>query len=238
MCAAVGKECVTTDRNTGRSTARGYIENIEQEKNAMQEQLRKLHEQLGARGIEVNALGELVDTAPSTIQRQTWSSHPPSSVSRSSNTASPSHEDALNMSAPPSRGAFTAGPITNNFIGVSSGNSRLSAIKGTSLSILGMSIDIADFKSLDMDEPQPNTFNDQLYNKSYQAFLQSALNVNITLEAPRLPSREDAFETAGAYFNAINPYIPILHKPTFLDLVSNLEASFLVVLTKVVITTL
>ena len=83
-----------------------------------------------------------------------------------------------------------------------------------------MSIDIADFKSLDMDEPQPNTFNDQLYNKSYQAFLQSALNINVALEEPRLPPRNEAFNTAETYFRALNPYLPFLHRPTFLNLVS------------------
>jgi hypothetical protein len=115
---------------------------------------------------------------------------------------------------------FRAGCTGDNYLGVSPGNSNLSSIKGTALSILGMEIDIADFDSIDMDEPNASVFHPQLYNKSYQAFLQSSLNINTRIEKAELPSREDGLTYAEWYFRVINPYLPLLHKPTFMNLVS------------------
>lgn len=115
---------------------------------------------------------------------------------------------------------FRAGCTGDNYLGVSPGNSNLSSIKGTALSILGMEIDIADFPSLDMDEPDASVFHPQLYNKSYQAFLQSALNINPRIEKVDLPPRSDGMMYAQWYFRAINAYLPILHKGTFIKLVS------------------
>lgn len=113
------------------------------------------------------------------------------------------------------------GTCGSNFLGVSSGNSNLSAIKGTALTILGMEIDIANFDSHDMDEPKNSVFVPQLYNKSYQAFLQSALNINprIPAETVNLPPRDEGLRTAEYYFRILNPYLPLLHRPTFINLV-------------------
>lgn len=116
---------------------------------------------------------------------------------------------------------FRAGCNGDNYLGVSTGNSNLSSIKGTALSILGMEIDIADFESMDMDEPDPTLLHAQLYNKSYQAFLQTALNVNPRLEKVELPQREEGLTYAQWYFRALNPYLPLLHRPTFFKLVKS-----------------
>lgn len=120
--------------------------------------------------------------------------------------------------------AFRAGCTGDNYLGVSPGNSNLSSIKGTALSILGMEIDIADFDSLDMDEPDASVFHPQLYNKSYQAFLQSALNINPRIDKVELPSRSDGFMYAQWYFRLVNPYFPLLHKASFMKLVSQESA--------------
>jgi hypothetical protein len=115
---------------------------------------------------------------------------------------------------------FRAEATGDNYLGVSPGNSHLSSIKGTALSILGMTIDIADFKSDDMDEPDKSAGPHQLYNKSYQAFLQSALNINPRMEKVELPGKEEAFMYAEWYFRLLNPFMPVLHKPTFMKMVS------------------
>lgn len=106
----------------------------------------------------------------------------------------------------------------DNYVGVSSGNSYLSSIKGTSLSVLGMEIDVADFSSSDIDEPS-SLFQPEFYNKSYQSFLQSAYNVNPKIEKVDLPPKDEGLTYASWYFRVINPYIPILHRPTFMALV-------------------
>lgn len=114
--------------------------------------------------------------------------------------------------------SFRAGG--DGYLGISSGNPYLSSIKGTVLSILGMEIDIADFDSVDMDEPDPSVFHPQLYNKSYQAFLQTSLNINPRIEKVDLPPREEGITYASWYFRVINPYTPTLHKATFMATVS------------------
>jgi len=112
---------------------------------------------------------------------------------------------------------------TESYLGVSSDSAPLSSIKGTTLSILGTTIDIASFDAPDMDEPPPGTpIGSPLYNKSVMAFLQSVLNVNPRLENVDLPSRQDAFTYAEWYFLMISPFLPILHKPSFLQLVGYL----------------
>lgn len=120
--------------------------------------------------------------------------------------------------------AFRTGCTGDNYLGVSSGNSNLSSIKGTSLHILGMEIDIADFTSTDMDEPEDSMYHPPLYNKSYQAILQSALGVNPRIEKVDLPPREEGLTYAQWYFRVLNPYAPILHKPTFMKLVSRVDS--------------
>lgn len=82
-----------------------------------------------------------------------------------------------------------------------------------------MEIDIADFTSQDMDEPDTEFLHPQLYNKSYQAFLQSAFNINPSLEKVELPSRVDGLTYADWYFRVLNPYTPVLHKGTFMTTV-------------------
>lgn len=110
----------------------------------------------------------------------------------------------------------------NNYLGVSSGNSFLSSIRGTSLNVFGMQIDLADYTSTDLDEPDPATFLTQpVYNKSYHAFVYSAFSANPKMAKVNLPPREEGIVYAEWYFRVINPYLPILHKPTFLNLVSS-----------------
>lgn len=117
--------------------------------------------------------------------------------------------------------AFRAALTADSYMGMSAGEIRMNSLNGTALSIFGMEIDIADFESADMDEPNTKYAPGQpLYNKSYRAFLQSALGRNPKCGRVELPSREEGFNLAEWYFRRVNPYIPILHKPTFIELVS------------------
>jgi hypothetical protein len=104
-------------------------------------------------------------------------------------------------------------------LGVGTDKAPLSSIKGTSLSILGSTIDIGSLDAPDMDEPPPSAQGSSLYNKSVQALLQSIMNVNQPLVV-KLPPRQDAFTYAEWYFVMIHPFHPVLHKPSFMALVS------------------
>lgn len=99
-------------------------------------------------------------------------------------------------------------------LGVGTDQAPLSSIKGTSLSILGSTIDIGSLDVPDMDEPPPSDQGSSLYNKSVHALLQSVMNVNEPLTV-KLPPRQDAFTYAEWYFVMIHPFHPVLHKPSF-----------------------
>jgi hypothetical protein len=110
---------------------------------------------------------------------------------------------------------------TEDYLGVLTDNAPRSSIKGTKLSILGTTIDITSFDAPDMDEPPSGTPVGTLYNKSLTAFLRSTFGVNPKLENVELPSRKEAFDYSSWYFLTVHPFMPVLHKPSFLNLVRN-----------------
>jgi hypothetical protein len=192
----------------------------------MQHRIRELEQRLMQNGVDIKSSHAYHDAGPPSYDYTqassavhvpaTWNTTGSTYTSQAGNAMTAQPQETNIFRALP---AFRAGCTGDNYLGVSPGNSNLSSIKGTALSILGMEIDIADFDSLDMDEPNPSVFHPQLYNKSYQAFLQSALNINPRIEKVELPSREDGITYAQWYFRVLNPYMPLLHKGTFMKIV-------------------
>ncbi|KAH0543578.1 hypothetical protein FGG08_002139 [Glutinoglossum americanum] len=230
-CLQNSTECRTTDRITGRATSRGYVENLEQENHELKNRVRELEARLVGLGLDVKPSSFHDSNAPPAVDWQgaganessaLWggSGGPGSAGSYRSNTPVEStprqHQETNIFRALP---VFRAGCHGDNYLGVSSGSSYLSSIKGTALSVLGMEIDIADFTSPDLDEPFSSPSGD-IYNKSYGAFLQSIFNVNPKMTKTALPARHNGLTYAEWYFRVINPYIPILHKPTFMALLT------------------
>jgi hypothetical protein len=193
---------------------RGYVDGLEQ-------RITYLEAQLKAHGVQENVPMNSFDLTNSSNSRRSLSRNGMSNSPQASSAMSPLQQDTTSHEG----SSFRAERTSDNYLGVSSGDSQLSSIKGTSLSIFRMKIDVADFESIDMDEPNTSGFNPRLYNKSYQAFLQSALNINDHMEEPPLPRRDEAFQRIEWYFRVINPYIPFLHRPTFIALVSLLPWS-------------
>lgn len=204
----------------------------------MEYRIRDLEARLIQAGIDIKPSGGYLDSPqpynyPTGHHGQGQAWEPPASTAVTANGEHGSHmgqglvapQQETNMfRALP---AFRTGCTGDNYLGVSSGNSHLSSIKGTSLHILGMEIDIADFTSTDMDEPEDSIYHPPLYNKSYQAFLQSSLGVNPRIEKVDLPPREEGLTYAQWYFRVLNPYAPILHKPSFMRLVSAVSIEML-----------
>ncbi|KAL2150933.1 hypothetical protein VTH82DRAFT_6031 [Thermothelomyces myriococcoides] len=230
-CATQNLECYVTDRVTGRTERRGYLQQLEREKGAMLVHIRELEKLLESHGVEVrpwqwpgytttyppgvrfDQLGNPVQDPSSKEQWQqvglVWVKN---SQQKSQNTSS---------SLPP-WSALTSRP-KGSYLGVSSDSAPLSSIKGTTLSILGTNIDITCFDAPDMDEPPPGTpIGSPLYNKSAMACLQSALNINPPLANVELPPKMEAFRYAEWYFLMIQPFLPILHKPSFMQLLTRI----------------
>jgi hypothetical protein len=218
-------ECRTTDRITGRATSRGHTEALEEQNRVLQNRIHELEHQLiqsgggikGSNGYH-DAPASNFNYSPASSQAPSWSHNVPAYSTQPGHSLATQHQETNLFRAQPA--FLRAGYTGDNYLGVNPGNSNLSSIKGTALSILGMEIDIADFDSADMDEPDTSVFHPELYNKSYQAFLQTALNINPRLEKVALPERGQAFIYAEWYFRVLNPYLPLLHKPTFFKLVS------------------
>ncbi len=121
------------------------------------------------------------------------------------------HESSIAHALP----AFRTGCTGDNYLGVSSADSVLSPIKGTSLSLFGMEIDLADFVPSDWDEASSP--------RSYHQFLALAFNKYPKTHKAELPDTYAECENyATWFFRFINPYAPVLHKPDFMALVSRM----------------
>lgn len=235
-------ECKTTDRITGRATTRGHTEALEYENNQLKGAVYALQQQLKELGVEPRvpsgsqppATGftpSPLPTQSSSWQNglsdsQTWGSTPPAPSAASLSVSNYPHMTDTNGAARdgetahfrgPNLPTFRAGLHGDNYLGVSSANSVLSPIKGTSLSFFGMEIDLNDFV--------PDDVEDLSNPVSYQHFLAVALN------APGCPrpkkeelpaSYSECATYATWYFRGLHPYAPVLYKPHFMDLVRRL----------------
>lgn len=94
------------------------------------------------------------------------------------------------------------------------------AIRGTKHEILGCTLDTMALEPPDMKEPDFDTPDIlPIYNKSLRSFLRTVTRVQ---PAPytELPPREEAFNYCEWYFLSTGQFLPILHKPSFLKVVS------------------
>ncbi|KAL0935723.1 transcription factor [Colletotrichum truncatum] len=229
-CINQNLDCFVTDRVTGRTERRGYLQEVEREKTDMLNHLRDLEKLLESNGIEVKPWN--------------WSPygmsdpHPGVTYDHMGNAIEdPAEKDAwtkvgsvwvknYNFSKPTTnrsfpRSALESRPV-HNHLGVSSDSATLSSIKGTKLSILGTTIDVTSFDAPDIDEPVPDAKVSQpLYNKSLQSFLQSCMSINPPVNI-ELPSRSDAFTYSEWYFLMIWPFLPVLHKPAFMNILTRI----------------
>ncbi|KND91044.1 Transcriptional activator protein acu-15 [Tolypocladium ophioglossoides CBS 100239] len=226
-CINLNLECNVTDRVSGRTERRGYLQELEREKNGMLARIGDLEKLLRDRGVEIESW-----------QGDSWAQYHPDDVGNavpgaalSDNWSKPGSLMAKNHSPkPPPPPPFTPkfprsqweSRPEQNHIGVGPDNAPLSSIRGTRLSLLGTTIDTTSFDLPDMDEPgddaRPSA---PLYNKSIQAFLQSSMGRNPPLRVD-LPPREEAFTYAEWYFMAVGIFLPVLHKPSFMRLLTRI----------------
>lgn len=243
-CINQNLECYVTDRVTGRTERRGYMQELEREKSDMMNHIRELEQLLGANGIEVKTFqGRASAVEPSHSPTGNYdrmgnmlsSSSCRSSGSMASGGGKENWQQMSNSvwvkangQARAPKTQFTTGVSRSMLearpadfhIGVTTDKAVSSSIKGTTLTILGSTIDVCSFDAEDMDEPAPGTQpRAALYNKSVQALMMSTCNINPPQHVD-YPPRVDAFTYAEWYFLIMYPFLPILHKPTFTDLVS------------------
>ncbi|KAI1436815.1 fungal-specific transcription factor domain-containing protein [Xylaria sp. CBS 124048] len=227
-CINQNLECYVTDRVSGRTERRGYMQELERQKREMANHIRYLEKTLHNNGIDVKPWpvssftadkpidgsvdGNDNDISDSTVLPLTDSA----AWSRPSAPVWSKDRPSIISMAPRSHGTASSRPADAH-LGVATHPSPLSSIKGTSLSILGSTIDIGSFDVPDMDEPPLSAQGISLYNKSVQALRQSIMNINDPVDI-KLPPRQDAFTYAEWYFVIMYPFHPVLHKPSFMAL--------------------
>ena len=203
-CLQSNTECVTTDRVTQRANVRGHVEHVEQDNAVLKHHLVELQQQLKDNGIEPKPPPQFIPLQP--LHQQQWSQKgwKPDGREKGSNEA--------NLFAQPTVGFNNCNG--NNYRGVLSANSYLSHIKGTSLSVFGMEVDLADYISDEAEAPM-----------SYAAMMTSITNARPSMTPPekaKLPeSLAECQSLAKTYLVALNPWMPALHRPDFLELVSD-----------------
>ena len=231
-CMQNNSECKTTDRITGKATVRGYVQSLEAQLEELRSRNRALESHLVSLGENVSSYA--VPDGPATAPLAQWhddqranhmqswdDSHQDLNTSyNSSNTRGNHIVDGTCSDAakdhPQRLPEFRSGLTGNNYLGVSSGSSLLSSIRGTSMNVLGMEIDLADYLSADVDEPDPVGGAQPVYNKSYRAFVQTAFGTSPKLSKVELPPRSEGMNYAHVFFRVTNPYVPIMHKPSFI----------------------
>ncbi|KAF4341792.1 transcriptional activator acu-15 [Fusarium beomiforme] len=224
-CTNQNLECFVTDRVTGRTERRGYLQELEREKSDMLSHIRDLEKLLDNKGVEVKPwewspyaqcpsgsnFDDMSNPIPDPKTGEAWS-QVGSAVFKDTGSA-----PSLSASFPR---ALESRPHDNH-VGVGLDSAPLSAIGGTRLSILGMTVDLASFEPQDVEELPVGGKAAPSYNNSPQSFLQSIMRVNPPMKA-EMPSREDAFTYAEWYFMTFSAFLPVLHKPSFMRLLTRM----------------
>ena len=238
-CLQNQSECKTTDRITGKATVRGYLQSLERRLEELENHNRLLQSRLTSLGEDVPDIASKIKYEdPATAPLVQWheeqggGNHLAWDKSGGRRRISDHGEGSLegnttdrpmSFGGSPSRlPDFRGGLAGNNYLGVSTGNSLLSSIRGTSMNVLGMEIDLADYMSPDLDEPDPTSHGTRppVYNKSYRAFVQTAFGTSPKLSKVDLPPRSEGINYAHVYFRVTNPFVPVVHKPSFMATVN------------------
>ena len=235
-CRQAQVECKTTDRITGKAAVRGYVESLESRLAELESLNQQLQSQVLSLGGQVSSEHTVQGQTPDQYAQLRTPHISQAQQAPSSNGVAEKHDlqGPNDSQHDPLQGSetgrmrlpeFQGGLSGNNYLGISSGNSLVNSVRGTSMNILGMEIDLVDYMSADLDEPDPSKGN-PVYNKSYRAFVQTAFGTSPKLRRVELPPRSEGIRYAEAFFRVIHPFTPVVHQPTFMNLVSNNKSSW------------
>lgn len=185
---------------------------MEAENNYLRAQVAELHAQLKDMGVEARTVPGYHGFAPPSMPwpapgvTNDWGE---GSRRRTSSSPLPSYAPATGRESDGPLPQFKQSSFGDNYLGVSSSDSLLSNIKGTSLSVFGHEIDIANFVE------------DDQFDKgvmSYNHFLRVAMNLEHVEPVP-LPPYQQLSEYCKWYLRSLNPYTMLVHKPALMNLV-------------------
>jgi hypothetical protein len=206
--------CRTTDRITGRATSRGHTENLEQENAALISHLLDLQEQIRELGLEPKQPPEDISSCLSNEPRPRASHNSDAAQSHDDWTrknSGSSHEQVNNQHG--SLPHFRPGCVGDNYLGVIVDIDGIGSVKGTSLSLFGTEIDLAEFTAEEEDLATSPM--------SYQTFLRYAFG-GTKPDYPSLPSYEKCKIYADGYFRSYQPFFPVLCRRDFAQLLQRI----------------
>jgi hypothetical protein len=199
---------------------------MESEVSYLRSHISELQAQLKEVGVEPRAVPAYNGFTPTNAQwpasgltsdnGQGWSDD---SQRRTSTTPLPYAPGANNLEGGALLPQFKTGSIGDNYLGVSSADSLLSHIKGTSLSVFGTEIDITDFVQNEEDYDKSG--------RSYNYFLKVALNDDTEVQRIDFPAYQDLSDYANWYFRSLNPYTMLFDKAEMMALVRELNLRLL-----------
>lgn len=209
---------------TGRVYPRGELERLEKNAADQLAHIRKLEARLRALGEDVEPYQEAYPTtahlsgAPYSGYGDNDSSRPWTDgrpISPSQVLLSSPYTDQ-NKSEPALRLPDLRTGLADKYLGFSTGPMRGSSHEAR-LNMLGWELNVSDFSTGIADEA--DSVESQLYNQSYASFARSAFADGAKTVTIAPPSEKDGMSYAEGYLAVLNAFLPILHKPTFIDLV-------------------
>ncbi|CAM1504868.1 Fc.00g024590.m01.CDS01 [Cosmosporella sp. VM-42] len=224
QCIQQNIECWVTDRVTGRTERRGYRQELENEIKDKESIMKHIEAYLRSHGFVIRPLDAPMPTGASRdpngnlllesgevwekVDGLGWVKDGAAKRARSPSPSIPS----LTMESRPEA----------SHLGVGADSEPSSSIRGTRLSILGTTIDLNSFDAPDMDEPEFNAdASPPVYNKSFHAMCRSLYGRNPRPDFP-LPTRDQAYMFSGYYFQTVSNFLPILHEPSFMAILSRI----------------
>ncbi|EPS35123.1 hypothetical protein H072_11612 [Dactylellina haptotyla CBS 200.50] len=252
-CRQNNTECRTTDRISHRAVPRGYIEQLEMKCADYEAKIKDMEALLQAGGLaspgkqshdgNSSASGSTLGWSNQADSKDPWQAPEQSSVKLEQHTlpfamdynphkenspvnGEPTRSPSREEPDPNGRPAFLVRKSGTQHINMYSGNSYMTSTRASALSVLGISIDIADIQGIpeparslnyipinaQMDFTEANPLDDSL-----QSFLMSVSRyAPVSILQLGLPSKEEALMLMEWNFAFTQPYLPILHKPTFM----------------------
>ncbi|KAF2723524.1 hypothetical protein K431DRAFT_282968 [Polychaeton citri CBS 116435] len=209
-CMQNNLECKTTDRVTGRATSRGYTENMENENANLKMYMLELQQQLRDHGIEPKVPPVSTPAGYSTMASSHHSVWQHTNSQSSPNQLYSDRQHEREEFSPTMLSDFRPGCTGDNYLGVSSERSWLTMSEGLNISLFGIKIDLGELLPPE-DDPSYRAM-------SYQTFVKHAYHRAEPMDEPELPPYEQCKVYSEWFFRSLNPFIPLLHRPQFFDL--------------------
>lgn len=218
-CRQNNTECRTTDRVTQRATVRGYTENVERDNTILRQHILELESQVKELGGEPKTTSQYASVRD---QEPRWplssgAAGQPWNRNETAYDAQLDHriDQEANLFAIRSEGR---GNESDGWFGISPANSLLSPVKGASLTLFGMRIDISDFTAIGSeDHASPASY---MTLMNLMASRERGRTPELLANAKLPDAYSDALSYTRWYIQAVNPWLPVLHKPQMLELVS------------------